>query len=178
MGIVIDSGDFETVLDQALELADWNGFPARRAQAEKTGRRRGIGISLYFECSGGGPKEYASIKFDRDGGVMVAVGSQSNGMGHETALPQILADKLGLDFEKVRYGQADTDLTPIGGGHGGSRGLAMGGSAVSAAADKGRGQAKRPAAHMLETAEADLEFAKDADGRGRFTVAEIGRAHV
>src|SRR3546814_7509864 len=112
MGIVIDSGDFEAVLDRTLQLADWDGFPARRTQAEKAGKRRGVGISLYFECSGGGPKEYASVKFDRDGGVMLAVGSQSTGMGHETSLPQILADKLGLDFKKIRFGQADTELTP------------------------------------------------------------------
>ncbi len=155
----LDSGAFETVFEQALGLAGLEGFPGRAAAARAAGLRRGIGVSMYLGITGGGPKEYASLTFAEDGGVNIAVGSQSIGTGHETVMPQIVADRLGIPFESIGYRDADTDLTPIGGGHGGSRVLSMGGGAVSIAADRVLDKAKTIAAHLLEAAEADVAFA-------------------
>ncbi len=169
-GAEIDCGDFPAVLERTLELIDWDGFPERAAAARTRGRRRGIGIGLYFECSGGAPREYASLAFAHDGRIALAVGSQSTGMGHETSLAQIVAERLGVPLETIAYHQADTDLTPVGGGHGGSRGMEMGGSAVAAVADKVIAKARRIAAHLLEAAEADIEF-----GEGRFVVVGTDR---
>ena len=157
-GAVIDCGAFDKVLDRALELADWKGFEARAAESRERGLQRGIGIAAYLECSGGGPKEHASLGFSRDGRVRLAVGSHSTGMGHETTLPQIVAAKLGIDLDDIDFVQGDTDATPIGGGHGGSRSMEMGGSAVLRASERVLEKARRIAAHVLEAAAVDLEF--------------------
>lgn len=170
-GARIDCGDFETVLDRTLALADWDGFEARAREARTRGLRRGIGICNYLECSGGGPKEHASLSFSPDGRVTLAVGSHSTGMGHETVLPQIVAARLGLPIESIDFVQADTDATPIGGGHGGSRGLEMGGSAVVRVSDRVLEKARTLAAHLLEAASVDVEL--DA---GRFRVAGTDHA--
>jgi len=165
-GARLDCGDFETILDRTLTLADWNGFAARAAQSRSRGRRRGIGICNYLECSGGGPKEHAALTFSSDGRVTLAVGSHSTGMSHETVMAQIVAARLGLPLESIDFRQADTDATPIGGGHGGSRSLEMGGSAVVRVADRVVEKATRIAAHLLEAAELDVEFVQ-----GQFRVA-------
>jgi aerobic carbon-monoxide dehydrogenase large subunit len=165
-GSRIDCGDFEAVLDRTLALADWQGFAARAAESRSRGLRRGIGICNYLECSGGGPKEHAALSFASDGRARLSVGSQSTGMGHETVLTQIVAARLGLPMDAIDFLQADTDATPIGGGHGGSRGLEMGGSAVVSVTERVVEKATRIAAHLLEAASVDLEF--DA---GEFRVA-------
>jgi carbon-monoxide dehydrogenase large subunit len=170
-GSRIDCGDFETVLDRTLALADWQGFEERASEARSRGRRRGIGICTYLECSGGGPREHAALRFSSDGRVTLAVGSQSTGMGHETVMAQIVAARLGLPLESIDFLQADTDATPIGGGHGGSRGLEMGGSAVLRVAERVLEKATRIAAHLLEAATVDVEF--DA---GQFRIAGTDRA--
>jgi carbon-monoxide dehydrogenase large subunit len=170
-GARIDCGDFETVLDRTLALADWDGFEERARQARSKGLLHGIGICSYLECSGGGPKEHAALRFSRDGRVTLAVGSHSTGMGHETVLAQVVAARLGLPIENIDFLQADTDATPIGGGHGGSRGLEMGGSAVVRVTDSVLDKARTIAAHLLEAASVDIEF--DA---GRFRV--VGTDHA
>ena len=81
-GSRIDCGNFALLLDRTLALADWQGFAARAREARSRGRRRGIGICTYLECSGGGPREHAALRFSSDGRVTLAVGSQSTGMGH------------------------------------------------------------------------------------------------
>jgi len=165
-GAVIDCGDFEALLDRTLTLADWQGFEARAKASRARGRRRGIGVCNYLECSGGGPKEHAALSFSSDARVTLAVGSHSTGMGHETVMAQIVAARLGLPLESIDFMQADTDATPIGGGHGGSRGLEMGGSAVVGVVERVLEKARRVAAHQLEAAEVDVEF-----NQGRFRVA-------
>jgi carbon-monoxide dehydrogenase large subunit len=170
-GARIDCGDFETVLDRTLELADWQGFEARARQAHARGRHRGIGVCTYLECSGGGPKEHAALRFSADGRITLAVGSHSTGMGHETVMAQIVAARLGVPIESIDFVQADTDATPFGGGHGGSRGLEMGGSAVVRVTDKVLDKARSIAAHLLEAAAVDVEL--DA---GRFRVAGTDHA--
>ena len=171
IGLEIDCGDFETIFDRALDLADWAAFPARAAAARELGRRRGIGVAMYLGLTGGGPKEYAALTCDRDGSMTIDVGSQSTGTGHETVFAQIVAARLGVPLERVRYRQADTSLTPMGGGHGGSRVLETGGSAASAAAELVLTKAKLIASHLLEAAATDVGFED-----GRFSVVGTDRS--
>ena len=115
-------------------------------------------------------QEFASLSFDRQGGVVLAVGTHSVGMGHETVLPQIVCDRLGIDFNSIQFLQGDTNAIPSSGGHGGSRTLEIGGAAIVSVADKVIAKAKEIAAHQLEAAEIDIEF-----DDGNFTVAGTDR---
>jgi len=158
MGLDIDCGNFPQVFEQTLNLTDRDGYADRVAASKAMGKRRGFAISPYLECTGGAPKEYAGVTFHNDGSVELAVGSQSTGMGHETALPQILASKLGISQDRIRYIQADTDATPHGGGHGGSRGLELGGNAVGQSAGLVIDKARGFVAAKLETDIDDISF--------------------
>jgi len=156
-GNEIDSGRFEETQAQALELMDWQGFPARRAESQRAGKLRGRGIGYFIEASGGQPQEWARVKINAAGEALVHVGTFSHGQGHETAFAQVLHARLGIPFEKVRLIQGDSDLTPAGGGTGGSRSSQMGGVAVSRASEMVLAKAKRLAAFLLEAAEGDIE---------------------
>jgi carbon-monoxide dehydrogenase large subunit len=158
MGLDVDCGDFPRVFERALELSDRAGYAKRVEESKKHGWLRGFAIAPYLECTGGGPKEFAGVRFKKDGTIELAVGSQSTGMGHETSMPQILAAKLGIDFDSIAYRQGDTDATPLGGGHGGSRNLELGGNAVVRAAEEVIEKGKRLAAHLFETDAAKVEF--------------------
>ena len=115
---------------------------------------------MYLECTGGGPKEEAKVTFLDDGKVELSVGSSSTGMGHETAFPQLLAGHLGLPISDVKFRQADTDATAIGGGHGGSRGLEVGGSAVLQTSRQIAEIGKKIAAHRFDVELDKVEFAE------------------
>ncbi|MEC9346671.1 MAG: xanthine dehydrogenase family protein molybdopterin-binding subunit [Pseudomonadota bacterium] len=171
LGHTIDSGVFGTVLVRALVEADMTGFPARRAAAEAKGLRRGFGVAYYLEATLGVANEYASLTFDADGMVTVAVGTQSNGQSHETTFAQIVAEALQIDFDRIRYVQGDTDATRMGHGHGGSRSLQLAGSAILRASDKLKEKARALAAELMEAAVDDVEF--DA---GTFRIAGTDRA--
>ena len=162
MGLDVDCGDFPVVFERTLALTDRAGFTARAEKSRKAGLRLGFAIAPYLECTGGGPKEYAGVTFEADGSATLALGSHSTGMGHETAMPQILAAELGIPFEAISFIQADTDATPIGGGHGGSRSLEVGGSAVRQAAGEIIEKGTALAAHILECDSGDVRF---EDGR-------------
>jgi carbon-monoxide dehydrogenase large subunit len=180
LGLTFDIGNFPAVLDKALAQADWNGFPARKAEAARRGKRYGRGMAYYVEIAGGGgTDEFADVRVAPDGAVEMAVGTQSNGQGHETAYAQVLSEKLGIDMENIRIVQGDTDRLDQGNGTGGSRSMAFGGGAVLASADAmiERG---------IELAKADLnaDAVDYADGlfRARGTNAtrslgEIAAAH-
>ncbi len=170
VGKLYDSGDFGRVLDTALASFDWKGFPARKAAAAKQGRRRGIGMSYYLEATGGAPTERAEIRFADDGFVDVSVGTQSTGQGHETAYVMLIADRLGVDGDKVRILQGDTDAIPTGGGTGGARSLYSEGQAILVTSDAVISRGKKAASEALEAAEADISF----EG-GRFSVAGTDR---
>jgi carbon-monoxide dehydrogenase large subunit len=169
MGLDIDCGDFPRLFERTLELAEPETFAARAEKAKQAGRLFGFAIAPYLECTGGAPKEYAGVRFKEDGAVTLAVGSHSTGMGHETSLPQLLAARLGIDFERIQFTQADTDATPIGGGHGGSRGMEVGGNAVAQAADEIIEKATPVAAHLLQTDATKVSF----EG-GKFSDATSG----
>jgi carbon-monoxide dehydrogenase large subunit len=177
MGLSIDSGNFPALFERALALADHAGFAKRAAGARERGLRRGFGIAPYLECTGGAPKEEAKVSFAADGGVTLAVGSHSTGMGHETALPQVLAGKLGLPIETIVFLQADTAATKTGGGHGGSRGLEVGGNAVAKAADEIIAKGRTIAAHLLNSRIEDIEHTpgqfRDIKTGQTLTLAEV-----
>jgi len=165
-GNVIDSGHFAETQDMALNLADWQGFAARRAEAAKHGKLRGIGLGYFIEASGGQPFEWARVALTPEGRAKLTVGTFSHGQGHETAFAQILSEKLGLPFDAIDLIQGDSDVVLKGGGTGGSRSSQMGGVATSRAATLIIEKAKRIAAHLLEAGVTDIEFLN-----GRFSVA-------
>jgi aerobic carbon-monoxide dehydrogenase large subunit len=170
VGKTYDSGDFQLVLDAALKNMDWAGFPARRAEAARRGKRRGIGMAYYLEATGGAPTERAEIRFADDGFVDVYVGTQSTGQGHETAYVQLTVDRLGVDGEKVRILQGDTDTIPTGGGTGGARSLYSEGQAILLTAATVIEKGRRAASEALEAAMADIVFEA-----GKFSIVGTDR---
>jgi carbon-monoxide dehydrogenase large subunit len=131
-GTTYDCGEFEKVMDKALELADWKGFAARRERSKREGRLLGIGIATFLEASAAGvaAKDQAFARFDGAGILHVNCVSQSTGQGHETAFVRILCDGLGVTGERIRIHEGDPDVPIVGNGTGGSRSLYGAGSAV------------------------------------------------
>jgi len=157
LGDTYDSGDFETVMRKGMEKADWKGFPARRAQSAAKGKWRGIGMATYVEkCSGGNP-ETIKAQFNDDATITLYTGNQTNGQGHETALSQIASAKLGVDIERIRIVQGDSDVVPEG-FTGGSRTIAINGAATIGVADKIIAKGKPLAANLLEASAADIDY--------------------
>lgn len=171
LGQTYDSGDFNQTLTEALRLGDLDGFEARRAASAAKGKLRGIGLSSYIEACAGGSPEDARLVMDEAGKLTIFIGTQSNGQGHATAYGQLAADALGLDIAEVTMVQGDTDRVRTGGGTGGSRSVPIGGVAVTRAAEALIEKGKRLAAHLLEAATADVEFAE-----GRFTIVGTDRS--
>src|ERR1700739_1371747 len=169
-----DCGDFPANQQKALAEADWDGFPARRHQAKARGKRRGIGIANPIEKAAGPGQEFAEIRFHPSGNATLLMGSKNQGQGHETTFKQVLNEKLGLDPAVVQYIDGDTDRVAFGIGTNGSRSTVIGGSALWMAADKVIAKGKRIAAHLLEAADADIEFAIGDNG-GNFSVAGTDR---
>ncbi|WP_202909564.1 xanthine dehydrogenase family protein molybdopterin-binding subunit [Alkalilacustris brevis] len=157
-----DSGDFVAILDQALDAADWAGFPARREAARKRGRLRGIGISNPIEIAGGpatGPNpEYAAIELTPQGRVMLRVGSCDAGQGHTTSFRMLVAQRLGLEPDEISILTGDTHLVARGIGTFGSRTLAAAGTSIFAGLDEIIAILKQDAADQLEVAPDDLEL--------------------
>jgi carbon-monoxide dehydrogenase large subunit len=155
-----DSGEYNRALTKALELSHYEKL--RNEQKERLARndRRilGIGMAVYVEMCGFGPFESAVVRVEPDGGVTAFTGTSAHGQGHETTFAQIISDHLGVDFDKIVVRHGDTLNTPMGNGTGGSRSLAVGGSAILNAAVKVQHKARRLAAHMLEAAPDDVVF--------------------
>jgi carbon-monoxide dehydrogenase large subunit len=154
--LVIDSGEFEKVMDLAMTAADWRGFAARRARSERAGRLRGIGMATYTERCGGGFPETASIEF-KDGHIELVMGNIEYGTGLITAYKQVVADRLGVDPDRIEVVMGDTDRTPAG-LTGGSRALPVAGSALYEASAEVIEKGRALAAHLLEAAAADVQF--------------------
>jgi carbon-monoxide dehydrogenase large subunit len=165
-----DCGDFERGLDKALALADWKNFSERKKQSLAGGKLRGIGLANAIERAAAPGIEYAEVRFEPGGTATLVVGSKSQGQGHETLYRQIAASRLGLDPAATRVIEGDTDAVAFGAGSFGSRSAAIGGTALWLAADKVIAKGKRIAAHLLEAAEADVNFAA-----GRFAIAGTDR---
>jgi carbon-monoxide dehydrogenase large subunit len=154
---VYDSGDFEAAMRQCMARADWEGFAARRAAAALQGRLRGIGLAMYIERCGGGSGDTVTVQVDERGSVTVYSGMQDNGQGHVTTFVQLVSETFGIDAERIRVVQGDTDLVPSG-MTGGSRFLAIGGVAAQAAAGEAIDQGREHAAALLEAAPGDIEY--------------------
>ena len=167
-----DSGDYVATLDACLKASDYAGFEARRAEAKARGKLRGIGISTYLEACGIAPSavvgslgaraglyEVANVKVHPTGSVTVYTGTHSHGQGHETTLAQLVCDQLGVPMDQVEIVHGDTAKIPFGMGTYGSRSLAVGGSAMVKAMDKIVAKGKKIAAHLMEAAVEDIEFA-------------------
>ncbi len=170
LGLNYDVGDFTANQARALEMSDWSGFAKRRDEAKTRGKLRGIGIANPIEKAAGPGQEFAEIRFHPSGNATLLMGSKNQGQGHETTFKQILSEKLGIDPTNIQYIDGDTDRVAFGIGTNGSRSTVIGGSALYMAADKLIAKGKRLAAHLLEAAEADIEF-----GEGQFTVAGTDR---
>ncbi|HEY1934225.1 MAG TPA: xanthine dehydrogenase family protein molybdopterin-binding subunit [Acetobacteraceae bacterium] len=167
LGTVIDGGRFADNLDEAIVAADCDGFARRRDGAKQRGLLRGIGVTCFMETARGAPNEGAELRFEDDGRVALLVGTQSNGMGHETAYAQIAADLLGLPMEAFRYVQADTREVRAGNGHGGARSMHMGGAALCKTVDTMLAKGRAVAARLLQASEQEVVFLE-----GRFVVRD------
>jgi carbon-monoxide dehydrogenase large subunit len=174
-GTTYDTGDYARALDEALRLADYEALRADQAARRDRGDSTllGIGMSCYVEVTGGGSGEYGVVDVARDGSVTVRAGTSSHGQGHATSFAMIVADRLGVPLESIRFEQSDTGAVPRGQGTGGSRSLQLGGSAVSGAAGLVLERGREVAAALLEVSTDDLEVAE-----GGFHVAGVPAASV
>ena len=170
LGDVYDCGDFRKNFEDCLAAADFEAAAQRRAAAKARGKVLGIGTSNSITGVASTNFEHAEVRFDPSGGITLLCGAMDHGQGHGTTFKQVLADKLGIDGSGIRYQFGDTDKVATGVGTFNARCAVFAGSAVALAADKIVEKGKRIAAHMLEAAEGDIEFAA-----GRFTVAGTDR---
>src|SRR5216684_2067902 len=170
-GSSYDSGDFPGVLKHALEVADTKGFARRKRESRKRGKVRGLGIGSFLEVTAPPSKEMGGIRFEADGTVTIITGTLDYGQGHAAPFAQVLTEKLGVPFERVRLLQGDSDALSAGGGTGGSKSMMTSGTAIVAAGEKVIEAGKQIAAHVLEAAVADIEFRA-----GRFVIAGTDRA--
>ncbi len=179
VAVAYDTGDYHATMDKLVEIADFAGFEARRAESAKRGKLRGLGLSSYIEACGIAPSnlvgqlgaraglyESATVRVNAAGGIVVMTGSHSHGQGHETTFPQVIAEMFGCPEANVEIVHGDTGRGPMGMGTYGSRSIAVGGAAMVRAAEKIIAKAKRIASHLMEAAVEDVEFAN-----GVFSVA-------
>jgi carbon-monoxide dehydrogenase large subunit len=171
LNFTYDCGEFDKSMQQALALADWRGFEARRAESRRRGILRGVGIANAIERAASPPgMEFCEVRFDASGAATLFLGTKSQGQGHETLFRQIASERLGLRPDEIGFVDGDTDAIASGGGTYGSRSAALGGSALWLAAGKAIERGRRIAAHLLEAGEADVAFFD-----GRFSIAGTDR---
>ncbi len=171
LGWVYDSGAFGRTMDIAVQRADLDGFPGRRAASRRIGRLRGIGICNGIEQTARSGGERAALRLDPGGILTVCVGTASQGQGHETVYRQLAGAALGCGTDRIRVVTGDTDAVPAGGGTFNSRSLVCGGTAVATAAERLADAGRDVAAEILEAARADIEFSA-----GHYTVAGTDRS--
>ena len=169
-GTTYDSGEFTTLLDKALKFADVAGFAARKAESKARGKLRGLGIGDYLEVTAPPMKEMGGIRFEPNGDVTIITGTLDYGQGHWSAFAQVLTEKLGIPFHRIKLIQGDSDLLIAGGGTGGSKSIMASGAAIVEASDKVIDKGKQIAGVALEASAADIEFQL-----GRFTIVGTDR---
>ena len=157
VGTTYDSGAFEAVLDRALALADVGGFRARRREAGRRGKYRGLGISCMLEHAGGSPIEGAALTF-ADGEIVLGLNVQSTGQGHATVFPHLAADRLGIPSERIKHRQGDSALGIPGFASVASRSAMTAGGAIVKTIDAMLSKGRTIAATLLEAAEADIVY--------------------
>jgi aerobic carbon-monoxide dehydrogenase large subunit len=170
-GMLYDSGAYHAAMERALTLADWQGFPARRAAATQRGLCRGIGVSNYVDTATGTPRERAEITVHPAGVVEVVIGTVSQGQGHDTSFAQLVTEWLGVPLDSVKLVTGDTDRVSVGGGAHSGRALRLGSIVMHHASRDIIEKGLRIASHVLEADAADLSFAE-----GRFVVAGTDRS--
>ncbi len=164
LGFTYDSGNYVEALHRLQQRMEANGWPDLRERGRAEGKLVGIGVGLYVERVGAREWESASVSVLPSGRVVVRTGSTAHGQGHETTFAQIAADLLHLDVADIAVQYGDSAVVPHGVGTFGSRSTTIGGSALVVALRKIREKATRIAAHLLEAAEADIEW---SDGKLR-----------
>lgn len=169
-GTSYDSGEYERLMNSALERADWKDFGERRAESAEKGKLRGIGLAYYVEVCSMLGNEQPHVKFERNGRVTVLIGTQSTGQGHETSYGQMIAEGLGVDLDKIDIVQGDSEKVPSGSGTAGSRSMVIGGSALYRTVDSLIEAGRKQASEMLEAAAPDIEFED-----GSFSIAGTDR---
>jgi len=158
VGTTYDSGDFEPILDQALKLADYDGFRGRRREAQRRGKYRGFGICCLLEHSGGAPIESAKLSFPGDGSLLLTLNVQNTGQGHATVFPRVIAQRLGIPADKIGHAHGDSANELAGYASVGSRSAMTAGHSIVKAMDTVLEKGKPIAAAMLETGEADIVY--------------------
>jgi carbon-monoxide dehydrogenase large subunit len=171
VGTTIDSGEFETVLDKALALADHDGFKQRRREAAKRGKYRGFGISCMLEHAGGFPLEGTALSFPGGEHLVLGLNVQSTGQGHATVFNPMLAEQLGIKPEHIEHRHGDSAMEIAGYASVGSRSAMTVSHALIKTVEALLNKGKTIAATVLETAETDIEY-RD----GRFGVVGTDRS--
>lgn len=162
VGSIYDSGEYEKNMDRVLELAEWDLFEERRAEAKMRGKLLGRGFANYVESSIGSPRERAEIELRGDGAVEVVIGTQPSGQGHETSFAQVVADMLGLPVADVTIVLGDTDIVSVGGGSHSGRSMRHAGTVIAMASADLIIEARRRAAELFSVPLDEVEF---SDGR-------------
>ena len=170
-GMQYDSGDFPAVFERAVEIADIKGFKQRKRESKKRGKLRGLGLGSYLEVTAPPNKEMGGIRFEENGDVTIITGTLDYGQGHAAPFAQVLSEKLGVPFERIKLLQGDSDELLAGGGTGGSRSMYASGTAIVEGADEVIKKGKQIAGFVLEASAGDIEF-----GDGRFTIAGTDRS--
>jgi carbon-monoxide dehydrogenase large subunit len=169
LGFIYDSGDYQMTFEKALKKIGYDDLRREQAEKRKRGEYMGIGISTFTEVVGAGPSKHfdimglkmfdsAEIRIHPTGSGIIRAGTKSQGQGHETTWAQIVAEELGLDPQNFLVEEGDTDTAPYGLGTYASRSTPVAGAAIAMAARKIRDKARKIAAHVLEVAEADVEW--------------------
>jgi carbon-monoxide dehydrogenase large subunit len=170
-GMQYDSGDFPAIFERAIEEADVKGFRQRKRESKKRGKLRGLGVGSYLEVTAPPNKEMGGIRFEKNGDVTIITGTLDYGQGHAAPFAQVLSERLGVPFDKIKLLQGDSDELLAGGGTGGSRSMYASGTAIVEGSEKVIEQGKQIAGFVLEASAGDIEFA-----RGRFTIAGTDRS--
>ena len=158
MGKTYDTGQFESVMNQGVALADWNGFEARAAEARRRGRLRGRGMATFVEWTGAEAfSETVTVTVKGEGEIEIFSATQAMGQGLATTFAQLAVDVFGVPLEKIRIALGDTDRG-TGFGSAGSRSLFVGGTAVHGRPKRTVKKAQELAAQELEAAVADIEY--------------------
>jgi carbon-monoxide dehydrogenase large subunit len=158
VAVTYDTGDFAAIFEEALALADYAGFPARREAAGRRGLKRGIGLSCFLEHAGGVPVESAALRFPGGEQLVVALGVQGTGQGHGTVYSRLAAKQFGIDAKLVEVKQGDSRLGVPSGGTVASRSTMMAGSALYRTIETAIAKGRKVAARVFEATETDIEY--------------------
>ena len=173
MGLNYDSGDFFGNMARVLELADWDGFAARRAASAAKGKLRGIGLVNYIEAPVGAPRERIEMTVLPEGVIDIVSGTQTQGQGHETTFAQVVVSLLGVPIGSVRLRTGDTAFVSVGGGTHSDRSMRLGGTLLVQGSTQIIDCGKAAAALLFNTEVDALDYV-DCAFRERATGRSVG----